>query len=128
MPIKHYALTHLAESDLREARLWSLSRWGQKLTGEYFSDLHEAAELVATHHHTLNNREDLTGETGLCIHPVREHYLVYLPVSEQFIIIVAVIRQSRDVPQILGKAEFMIRRELTEIKNLISSGELPLPK
>jgi len=124
---KHYILTRLAESDLYDAKTWSLSRWGSKLTQTYFSDLHEAAEYIALHHHTLKNREDLTGHTGLSIHPVREHYLVYLPINDQCIIIVAVIRQSRDVPQILGKAEFMIRREVMEIKRRINCGELSLP-
>ena len=124
---KHYILTRLAESDLYDAKTWSLSRWGSKLTQTYFSDLHEAAEYIALHHHKLKNREDLTGQTGLSIHPVREHYLVYLPINDQCIIIVAVIRQSRDVPQILGKAEFMIRREVMEIRRRINCGELSLP-
>jgi len=121
-------LTRLAESDLYNARLWSQSRWGRKLTSEYFSDLHEAAEYVATHHHRLSNREDLTGETGLSIHPVRKHYLVYIPVADEFIIIAAVIRQSRDVPRILSKSEFAIRRQVVEIKDSIEHGELILPK
>ena len=124
---KHYILTRLAESDLYDAKTWSLSRWGSKLTQTYFSDLHEAAVYITLHHHKLKNREDLTGQTGLSIHPVREHYLVYLPINEQCIIIVAVIRQSRDVPQILGKAEFMIRREVMEIRRRINCGELSLP-
>jgi len=125
---KHYLLTRRAELDLHEARVWSLARWGRKLTREYFSDLHKAAEHIASHHQALNSREDLTGDTGLSIHPVREHYLVYLPVGDQNIVIVAVIRQSRDVPQILGRAEFMIRREVSEIKNRIQRGELSLPE
>jgi len=125
---QHYILTRLAESDLYDAKIWSLSRWGSKLTHAYFSDLHEAAENIAIHHHKLKNREDLTGHTGLSIHPVREHYLVYLPITNQCVIIVAVIRQSRDVPQILAKAEFMIRREVLEIRNRIKCGELVLPE
>jgi len=124
---KHYILTRLAESDLYDAKTWSLSRWGSKLTQTYFSDLHEAAEHIAIRHHKLKNREDLTGHTGLSIHPVREHYLVYLPIAGQSIIIVAVIRQSRNVPQVLGKAEFMIQREVMEIRNRLKSGDLALP-
>jgi len=125
---RHYVLTRLAELDLHEARAWSLARWGSKLTRAYFGDLHKAAEYVAIHHQALNSREDLTGYTGLSIHPVREHYLIYLPVGDGQVIIVAVIRQSRDVPQILGKAAFMIQREVLEIKNRIKRGELSLPE
>ena len=125
---KHYVLTAGAESDLYDAKIWSLSRWGRSLTREYFGDLHEAAEYVASHQPGLSAREDLTGDTGLFIHPIREHYLVYLPVSSQYIILVAVIRQSRDVPLILGKTSFMIRREVNEIKDRIQRKELVLPK
>jgi len=123
---KHYTLTRLAESDLHEARHWSLSRWGRQLTQQYFSDLHQAAEYAAMNYRSLSKRDDLSGDTGLSVHPVREHYLVYLPVAEQHIVIVAVVRQSRDVPEILGKAEFMIRREVMEIREKIERGELHL--
>jgi len=75
---------------------------------------------------SLSNRDDLSGDTGLPVHPVREHYLVYLPVADQHIVIVAVVRQSRDVPEILGRAEFMIRREVMEIRGKIEHGELNL--
>jgi len=50
-----------------------------------------------------------------------------MPVDDQKAIIVAVIRQSRDIPQILGKAAFMIQREVVEIKNRIKRDELSLP-
>jgi len=75
---------------------------------------------------SLSERDDLSGDTGLSVHPVREHYLVYLPVADQHIVIVAVVRQLRDVPEILGKAEFMIRREVMEIREKIERGELHL--
>ncbi len=75
---------------------------------------------------SLRKRDDLSGDTGLFVHSVREHYLVYLPVDEQHIVIVAVVRQSRDVPEILGRAEFMIRREVMEIREKIERGELHL--
>jgi len=77
-------------------------------------------------YHSLSKRDDLSGDTGLSVHPVREHYLVYLPVAEQHIVIVAVVRQSRDVPKILGRAEFMIRREVMGIREEIERGELHL--
>ncbi|MDQ6972888.1 MAG: type II toxin-antitoxin system RelE/ParE family toxin [Mariprofundaceae bacterium] len=123
---KHYTLTRLAESDLQQARRWSLGRWGKELTRQYFADLHRAAEHAATHWQSLSTREDIAGDTGLCVHPVREHYLVYLPVVNQHIVVVAVIRQSRDVPEILGRAEFIIRREVTGVRESIERGEIKL--
>ena len=124
---KHYLLTLSAESDLRQAKQWSQVRWGKELTKEYFMDLDHAAEYVATHHESLHDREDLVGDTGLLIHPVREHYLIYMPVGKHLIIIVSVLRQSRNIPEILKKKAFMIRREIQGIKERLKSGELKLP-
>ena len=124
---RHYLLTRSAENDLRKARAWSLHRWGKTLTRKYFSDLHQAAEYIAEHHQNLKSREDLTGDTGLSIHPVREHYLIYLPVAANRIIIVAVMRQSRDIPQLLARSALMIRREVTDILDRIDQGGIAPP-
>ncbi len=123
-----------------------MSRWGRDLTRQYFTDLHEAAECMAKEQRSSPSGKDyLTGETGLGIHAVREHYLVYVPigfgvlrrstdyipvvVSDKCIVIVALIRQSRDVPAILKANYYLIRRELNEIHDNLSDGKVPnLPK
>ncbi len=124
---KHYLLASSAEADLQKAKQRSQARWGRELTREYFIDLDNAAEYVATHHEILCYREDLTGDTDLFIHPVREHYLIYLPIGKHYIIIVAVLRQSRNIPEILAKSVFMIHRKVEEIKGLLKVGKLKLP-
>ncbi len=124
---KHYLLTLSAEADLRQAKQWSQVRWGKELTREYFADLNYAAEYVATHHESLHSRDDLTGDTGLCIHPVREHYFIYMPIDKHGVIIVSVLRQSRNIPEILKKMAFRIRRETQDIKERLKSGKLKLP-
>lgn len=112
---KHYILTRTAEQDFREARQWSLSRWGKTLTTQYFSDLHDSAEYLSKNHHFLLEKENLTGVAGLGIHAVREHYMIYVAVDNKTVVIVALIRQSRDVPAILKANSYIINRELKEI-------------
>lgn len=124
MARKHYILTARAEADLREARTWSLARWGKLLTRQYFEDLHNAAEYVAENHPARSDRRDLTGGTGLYVHSVREHYLVYEPLNRRSILLVAVIRQGRDMPAILQKWVGSIRRELADIRARIDRGEI----
>ena len=121
---KNYTLTELVTADLRAAKVWSDSRWGKNLIQQYFADLHKAAEDIAQHPASLNEQESLTANTGLSIHPVREHYIIYVPVADDHIVIVAFIRQSRDVPAILQKAGYMIRRELKEIQQQLAAGKL----
>jgi hypothetical protein len=53
--------------------------------------------------------------------------MVYEPLTERFIAIVAVIRQGRDVPAILQKWAAPIRRELLEIRSKIERGEISWP-
>ena len=122
-----YVLTARAAADLREARTWSRARWGKELTSKYFDDLHKGAQFVAENHSALRGRQELSGGTSLLVYPVREHYIVYEPLAEQFIAVVAVIRQGRDVPAILLKWSAPIRRELMEIRARIERGEITWP-
>ena len=112
---RHYTLTETAEQDFRQAKRWSLSRWGKTLTRQYFEDLHQGAEYIAANHKSLQKRDNLTGESALGIHPVKEHYIIYVPTGDKQIVIVALIRQTRDVPNILKRNQFIVQRELKDI-------------
>lgn len=123
-----YVLTARAAADLREARAWSHARWGKELTSRYFDDLHEGAQFIAENQSGgLRGRQELSGGTSLFVYPVREHYIVYEPLAERFIAVVAVIRQGRDVPAILQKWSAPIRPELMEIRARFKRGEIVWP-
>ncbi len=111
-----YVLTQTAEDDFRQAKNWSLKRWGKSATQEYFQDLHHGAIKLAESHLYLPSSHDMT-QSELLVWPIREHYLVYLPFQAGKIIIVALIRQSRDVPSILAANRFYIERELKQIRS-----------
>lgn len=121
---KSYVLTTRAVADLSEARVWSRARWGKELTNRYFEDLHEGAQHIAENHASFRERQELAGGTALLLYPVREHYIVYEPLGPRFIVIVAVIRQRRDIPAILQKWAGPIRQELIEIRGRIKRGEI----
>ena len=123
---RHYTLTFTAENDLIEARRWSNNRWGNDLTQQYFQELHETANNIALNQESVAERDDLTGESGLCIHPVREHYLIYLPVTPKHIIIVSVQRQTRDIPALLKRSAFILNREIGAIKLAIENGQISI--
>lgn len=119
MPPKksHYILTTTAERDFRQAKQWSMSRWGKTLTQQYFKHLHQTAEQLGQHQSGFIKKTRLAEQTDteLKVYPVREHYLVYMPLDNELIAIVSLIRQTRDVPAILEANSFTIRRELKEI-------------
>jgi len=111
-----YLLTETAEADFWDARNWSMQRWGLDLTTDYFQDLHNAAEYVASNHKSLAKKDHLTGTTGLGIYAAREHYLIYVPLNDAQIAIVALIRQGRDVPTILRNNSYAIRKEVEQLQ------------
>jgi len=121
---KNCILTETAERDFRQAKQWLLSRWGKELTATYFKDLHQAAEYVALNNHSLPEKDYLTGTAELGVYAVREHYMIYLPVNKTQIVIVALIRQIRDVPAIIKANNYIFRRELKKIRNAIEKGKI----
>ena len=119
---KYYVLTPTAERDFRQARKWSIERWGKELTLQYFTDLHDGAENIAKNQKAFQARQHLGERVELDIATVREHYIIYVPITNTRIAIVALIRQTRDVPKILEANAFAIKRELEEIsKQLVSN-------
>src|SRR5262245_8228144 len=75
-----YVLTPTARRHMREAKAWSLSRWGQELTEQYFHELEKTALYLVDHHSRVASRK-LAGESGLGLYPAREHYIVYVPLT-----------------------------------------------
>lgn len=122
---RHYVLTQKAMLDFRQAKIWSISRWGKDLTTQYFNDLHQGAEFIALNLPSLPEKEYMTGMVELGVYAVREHYIIHVPISKKRIAIVALIRQTRDVPAIIKANNYIIRRELRKILSKISeaSGE-----
>ncbi len=118
---KNYLLTPTARRHLREAKAWSMARWGAKRTRAYFSALHRAANDLAKNYTRYRQREELAGGTGLRLYPVREHFFVYEPLAEEKIAIVAVLRQGRDIPTILSKGKHVFMRELSALRKKDSS-------
>lgn len=130
MTSHRYVLTPGAVDDIREVGDWSLERWGKEKTLQYLTELHEGLEYVAANCKTLEHsktRDDLSGGTGLRLYPVNKHYIVFIAMGEQWIAVVAVIRQGRDIPALLQKDGFTIRRELQEITDRIARGSIVLP-
>ena len=109
---KPYVLTETAAADFRAARRWSINRWGNQRTKEYFEKLHSGAEYIAAHQVAIQAREDLVGRTGLGVSAVGEHYIVYAPLDPSRIAIVSLLRQTRDVPAILEANSFQIKRQV----------------
>ncbi|MEO1609213.1 MAG: type II toxin-antitoxin system RelE/ParE family toxin [Pseudomonadota bacterium] len=130
MASRNYVLTPGAVDDIREIADWSSGYWGKERTVKYLAELHEGLEYIAANFKVFEKseaRSDLSGGTGLLLYPVNKHFIAFIPIGEQSIAVAAVIRQGRDIPAILQKDGFAIRRDLKEINDKIARGLITLP-
>lgn len=121
MTPRHHTLTQRAERDLAELAEWSRARWGDDLTNRYLDDIYEASERLGESPRMFSSRSELATGSGLLVYPVREHYIVGYPIKDDHLIIVAYLRQGRDVSAILRKHAARIARELADVITQISS-------
>lgn len=117
---RRYFLSSIAVSHLREHKRWSIARFGQAITKKYFEDLDKAFQYIADHYASLPARKELTGDSGLGIHPIREHFVIFLPLRDG-VHIVDVLRQSQDVPNIIRQSAAIFEREILQNSYLSSS-------
>lgn len=83
-------------------------------------------QRFAVNQKSVRNRKELTAGTNLCIFPYREHYIIYLPFDESHIIIVSIIRQVRDIPNIIKQRFNRIKSEVLDIHNKIKNGMIKI--
>lgn len=127
---RRYFLTPGAVKDIRDIGNWSFERWGKETTLKYLAELHQGLEFIATHFETFKSNKTLahlSGGTGLMIYPIKEHYVVYVPIGKKVIAVATVIRQGRDIPSLLKNSDFSIRRELKEIRDNVENGLMDFP-
>ena len=130
MASRNYVLTPGAVDDIREIADWSSEHWGKERTVKYLAESHEGLEYIAANFKVFEKseaRSNLSGGTGLLLYPVNKHFIAFIPIGEQSIAVAAVIRQGRDIPAILQKDGFAIRRDLKEINDKIARGLITLP-
>lgn len=110
---RNYFLSPTAIKHLRDHKRWSLEQFGYDITKKYFQDMDKGFQHIADNYERFPSRSELTGESGLSIYPVREHYVVFVPMNDG-IHIADVLGQSQDIPNILGENAAIFQRELAQ--------------
>jgi len=110
-----YFLSPTAINQLRDHKKWSLAKFGRAVTKKYFQDIDKALQYIADNYKSFPIRPELTGESGLSIYPIREHYVIYVPMNNN-IHIAAVLRQTQDVPNIINEGAAIFQREIAQYR------------
>ena len=75
-------------------------------------------QYIADNYGGFSARPEFTGESGLSIYPVREHYVVYVPMHDG-IHIADILGRVQDIPNILAENAATFQREFAR--------DVPLP-
>jgi plasmid stabilization system protein ParE len=112
--VHRYFLSPTTIKRLRDHKKWSLAQFGHATTKKYFQDLDAGFEYIANNHKSLPTRKELTGQTTLCLYPIREHYAVYVPLHNG-VHIADILGQMQDIPTILQENAAAFQRELAQM-------------
>jgi plasmid stabilization system protein ParE len=117
-----YTLTRRAEADLDELHEKSLEQFGRIQTNKFMADLKKAAEFAANNIGKVPTRAHLVGDSGLSLYPIHNHFIAYRPVTEDHIVIIAIVRQSRDIAALITAESDRFRADFSEIEQKIKNG------
>ena len=126
-----YFLSPTAINHLRDHKRWSLERFGHATTEKYFQDMDKGFQYIADNYERFPSRSELTDESNLFIYPVREHYVVFVPMNDG-IHIADVLGRTQDIPNILSENAAIFRREIAQFTSSPSKRggkrvDLPVP-
>jgi plasmid stabilization system protein ParE len=110
---RNYFLSPTAIKHLRGHKRWSLEQFGYDTTKKYFQDMDKGFQYIADNYERFPSRSELTGDSGLSIYPVREHYVVFVPMNDG-IHIADVLGQAQDIPNILRENAAIFQHELAQ--------------
>lgn len=121
-----YTLTKGAEADLDDIYRKSVELFGHAQTNKFLIELERAAEFAADNIGKIQTRAHLTGDSGLSLYPVNNHFIAYRPVADNHIVIIALFRQSRDIPSFVMAEAEKFKADFAEIEQKIKMGKIIL--
>lgn len=92
---------------------------GRRIDRAVFSELHDCVESLSRNPGRSTSMDQVPDVAEPKIHPVRGHYLVYVPIDGICIVNVGLIRQTQNVSEIVNANGFTIQRQLKEIAESI---------
>jgi plasmid stabilization system protein ParE len=113
--LRSYFLSPTAIKHLRAHKKWSLKQFGYEVTKKYFEDMDIGFQFIADNHKGFTTRSELTGDTGLCIYPVKKHFVIFVPLHDD-VHIVDILSQVQDIPNILSESTARFEREISQFR------------
>jgi plasmid stabilization system protein ParE len=111
-----YILTPTALKDLRRIGSEGRARWGAERNATYMRDLKRGFQHIADRHDALPERPKLTGASGLRLHRVGRHYIVFVVLTPDHVAITSVLHDHMDVPARLREMQALTDIEVGDVR------------
>ncbi len=95
------------------------AQWGRARAYAYFEDMRASFQYIADRHDALPRRTRLTGVSGLSLHRVGSHYVVFKLIAEGEVAITGILHQHMDVSTHLQALKSRADKELGDMRAMI---------
>ncbi len=121
MPARYY-LTTEAVANMRAIAQQSVKRWGKSQAKAYQADLTAGFRVIAERHERLPRKA--TGVDDQRLHRVNHHYVVFLVLTPDVIVITTILHEHMDVPTRLHNAQVRMNLELADVRRSVLKDNL----
>ena len=111
-----YILTPAALKDMRRIGIEGRARWGDERTAVYMRDLKRGFQHIADRHDALPERPKLTAASGLRLHRVGRHYIVFIVLTPDHVAITSVLHDHMDVPARLREMQALTDKQVGDVR------------
>lgn len=94
--MRRFRLTSTAAAQFEKIGRDTAAKWGNDQARRYLIELRDGFETIAARHDRLPPKPAGVGD--LRLHRVNRHYVVFLPLTEEVVAIVAILHERMDVP------------------------------
>lgn len=117
-----YYLTADALMNVRDIVRESARQWGGAQAKSYQTSLSDGFQRIADRHAQLPRKS--AGVGGLRLHRINRHYAVFLVLTENSIIIVAILHERMDVSARLRAMQGKLGRDIADIRRKVLKDNL----
>jgi plasmid stabilization system protein ParE len=114
--VAKYHITPLAGEHMRNIAREGIRRWGIAQALAYAEQLERGFQHIADRHDAFPKRPRLTGASGLRLHRVGRHYIVFVVLTPDHVAITAVLHDHMDVPARLREVQSLTEQQVGDIR------------
>lgn len=111
-----YRMAKIAMADLRRIAMDTRRQWGKDQALKYVAEMQEGFQHIADRHDALPQHSRLTGASKLRLHRIASHYICYLIMTPDLIIITGMLHERMDIPARLRELQTLTENDIGDLR------------